>query len=458
MKKNKNKYLDRSRSLIEFIDKSPTPFHVVNSFKEELQSAGYVELYEHDKWHLSSGGKYFVTRNESSLVVFSIGSEDPEDSGFKIIGAHTDSPNLRLKPNPVYLKNGYAQLGVEVYGGALLTTWTDRDLSLAGRVMLKPSSTKKTLKKNRLFEKQVSALVGCGFVSRLVAFDRPLLRIPQLAIHLNRSVNEKGLVLNPQNHLPPIFALVDQKTESKTLLIDLLAEELKCKPTDILGLEMQLYDLQKGTLAGVNDEFVFASRLDNLASCHAAMMALLESSKKDLATRVLVFYDNEEVGSDTAQGASSPFLKDILERISITTKNSREALMRGIARSLFISADMAHAVHPNYAEMHDANHLPKINAGPVIKSHSGQKYATEGVSSLQFEQLCEKAKVPIQKFSIKSDLRCGSTIGPISATNLGIRTVDIGSPMLSMHSIREMAGSKDQENLINVFKEFFKSR
>ena len=234
----KNKYLNTSKSLIEFIDKSPTPFHVVKSFKDQLQSAEYVELYEYDKWDLSSGGKFFVTRNESSLVAFSIGSEVPEDSGFKIIGAHTDSPNLRLKPNPVFLKNGYAQLGVEVYGGALLTTWTDRDLSLAGRVMLKSSSAKKTLKVNRVLKKNFSTLVDCDFVSRLVAFDRPLLRIPQLAIHLNRSVNEKGLVLNPQNHLPPIFALVDQKTRSKTLLIDLVAEELKCKPADILGLSL----------------------------------------------------------------------------------------------------------------------------------------------------------------------------------------------------------------------------
>jgi aspartyl aminopeptidase len=456
MRINKKKYLDRSRSLIELINKSPTPFHVVQSFEDQLKSAGYVELYEQDKWNLSPGGKYYVTRNGSSLVVFSVGLKAPEESGFKIIGAHTDSPNLRLKPNPVYLKNGYVQLGVEVYGGALLSTWTDRDLSLAGRVILKELPARKVSKSHSRTNNQAT-LVDYGCVSRLITFDRPLLRIPQLAIHLNRSVNEKGLVLNPQNHLPPVLALVDEKTKSKTLLADLVAEELRCKPGDILGLEMQLYDLQKGTLAGVNGEFLFASRLDNLASCHAAMAALLESPKKNVATHVLVFYDNEEIGSDTAQGGSSPFLKDILERISTVEKQSREALMRGIARSLFISADMAHAVHPNYAEMHDGNHMPMINAGPVIKSHSGQKYATEGVTSSKFEQLCRRSKVPVQKFSVRSDMRCGSTIGPVTATNLGIRTVDIGSPMLSMHSIREMAGSEDQEYLIRVFKEFFKS-
>ena len=454
MKKIENSYLKRSQSLLELIDKSPTPFHAVEEFKHQLKNGGYVELMEQDSWDLSPGGKYFVIRNGSSLIAFCVGSIMPDESGFKIIGAHTDSPNLRLKPNPSYVKNGYIQLGVEVYGGALLTTWTDRDLSLAGRVVLKEAS-KKARKSSRVKQKSLSS-EGYGCASRLVKFDRPLLRIPQLAIHLNRSVNEKGLVLNPQNHLPPVFALSDGKIKSKKMLEELVAGELNCDPTDILGMELQLFDLQKGTLAGVNNEFVFASRLDNLASCHAAMSALLESPRKDSATRVLVFYDNEEVGSDTAQGGGSPFLKGVLERISAGGSKPREAFMRGIARSLFVSADMAHAIHPNYSEVHDANHLPMINSGPVIKSNAGQKYGTEGVSASQFEQFCEKAKVPVQKFAIRSDMRCGSTIGPITAANLGIRTVDIGSPMLSMHSIREMAGSKDQENLIRVFKEFYK--
>ena len=379
----------------------------------------------------------------------------PEEVGFKIIGAHTDSPNLRLKPNPTYIKNGYIQLGVEVYGGALLTTWTDRDLSLAGRVILRESP--KQISKSRHSKKNLfPSFMESGSITQLVKFDRPLLRISQLAIHLNRSVNEKGLVLNPQKHLPPVFALVDKNIKSNKILEELVSEELGCKPADIIGLDLQLFDLQKGSLGGMNNEFIFSSRLDNLASCHAAVVALLDSPKKDLATRVLVFYDNEEVGSDTAQGGSSPFLKDVLERISAVTKNSREAFMKSIARSIFISADMAHAVHPNYSEMHDANHLPMVNSGPVIKSNAGQKYATEALSASQFERLCKKAKVPVQKFVIRSDLRCGSTIGPVTATNLGIRAVDIGNPMLSMHSIREMAGSKDQESLIRVFKEFFK--
>jgi len=455
MKKNEKKYQVRSRSLLEFIDKSPTPFHAVKTLKDQLQKEEYVELYEHEEWKLSPGGQYFVVRNDSSLVAFSVGSKKPQDSGFKIIGAHTDSPNLRLKPNPTYVKNGYVQLGVEVYGGALLSTWTDRDLSLAGRVILRVTNKKSS---KIVYDKSLPSLDNNGCVTRLVKFNRPLLRIPQLAIHLNRSVNEKGLVLNPQKHLPPILALVDGKIKSEKILEELVAKELKCKPSDILSLELQLYDLQKGTFAGANDEFIFSSRLDNLASCHAALVSLLESARKDLATRVLVFYDNEEVGSVTAQGGSSPFLKDILERISAGGNKPRETFMRAVARSLFISADMAHGVHPNYLEMHDANHLPMMNSGPVIKSHSGQKYATEGVSALLFEELCYRAKVSVQKFAIRSDLGCGSTIGPITAASLGIRTVDVGTSMLSMHSIREMMGSKDQEKLVLVFKEFFKSK
>ncbi|KMP10488.1 aminopeptidase [Candidatus Nitromaritima sp. SCGC AAA799-A02] len=456
MKKIKSSFLKRSRSLLELIDRSPTPFHAVAELGRLLKDGGYAELKEQDSWNLSPGGKYFVTRNGSSLTAFCAGSSSPESAGFKIIGAHTDSPNLRLKPNPAYVKNGYVQLGVEVYGGALLTTWTDRDLSLAGRVILRSPSGKKARTVGGAKSKKRASQSDHGCESRLIRFDRPLLRIPQLAIHLNRSVNEKGLILNPQTHLPPILSLIDGKLKSKKYLEDLVAAELKCKASEILGLELHLYDVQKGTLAGVHQEFIFASRLDNLASCHAATSALLEAPGKDSATRVIAFYDNEEVGSETAQGGGSPFLKDILERITAGAKKPREAFMRSVARSLFISADMAHAVHPNYSEKHDVNHLPLINAGPVIKSNAGQKYATEGISAARFEQLCDRANVPIQKFSIRSDLKCGSTIGPVTAANLGIRAVDAGNPMLSMHSAREMAGSKDHDYLIRVFKEFFK--
>ena len=422
------------KDLLEFIDRSPTPFHAVEEMKNKLIAQGYSELKEPDVWELTSNGKYFLTRNDSSLIAFIVGTKTKDASGFKIIGAHTDSPNLKLKPNPAYDKSGYLQLGVEVYGGVLLTTWTDRDLSLAGRVIIKD-------------KKQPQ--------SKLVCFDEPLLRIPQLAIHLNRDVNEKGLALNRQNHLPPIFSLAGKKGSTKDLLEIRVAQKLKCKPADILNMELSLYDTQPGAIGGAEGEFIFSGRLDNLASCHAALQALTESKTKDPMTRVIAFYDHEEVGSDSAQGASSPFLKDVLERLTLKSDNPRETFFRSMANSFFISADMAHAVHPNYSEKHDAKHMPILNGGPVIKCNTNQRYATEGISSAWFEMLCKKAGVPVQKFVVRSDLGCGSTIGPITASNLGIRTVDVGNPMLSMHSIREMAGANDHLPLIKTFKEYF---
>ena len=420
--------------LLEFIDNSPTPFHAVEEMKSKLIEQGYSELKESDAWELTNNSKHFVTRNDSSLIAFIVGTKTKDASGFKIIGAHTDSPNLKLKPNPSYDKNGYLQLGVETYGGVLLTTWTNRDLSLAGRVIIKG-------------KKQPQ--------SKLILFDEPLLRIPQLAIHLNRDVNEKGLTLNKQNHLPPIFSLSDKKGSNKNLLEKRVAQKLKCKSADILNMELSLYDTQSGAIGGAEGEFIFSSRLDNLASCHAALQALTESKTKDPMTRVIAFYDDEEVGSDSAQGAGSPFLKDVLERLTLESDNPRETFFRSMANSFFISADMAHAVHPNYPEKHDPQHMPVLNGGPVIKCNSNQRYATEGVSSAWFEMLCKKAGVQVQKFVVRSDLGCGSTIGPITAANLGIRTVDVGNPMLSMHSIREMAGAKDHLPLIKAFKEYF---
>ena len=425
---NKQTKADRIQSLLEFIDRSPTPFHAVQEITSTLSNKDFIEIKETDAWRLKPNGRYFLTRNDSSLIAFVVGSK-PE---FKIIGAHTDSPNLRLKPQAVYAKNGYLQLGVEVYGGVLLSTWTDRDLSLAGRVVLAGKKNPST---------------------KLVRFKQALLRIPQLAIHLNRNVNKKGLILNEQNHLPPIFSM-QNKSAPDEVLKKMVARELKCKPVNIMGLDLSLYDTQPGTLAGAEREFIFSGRLDNLASCHSAMHALTESTMKDPATRVIAFYDHEEVGSESAQGAGSPFLKDVLERIILSEK--REGFLRAMANSFFISADMAHAIHPNYSEMHDNQHMPIINGGPVIKSNAGQRYATDAMSSVWFESLCKKAGIPVQKFVVRSDLGCGSTIGPITAANLGVRTVDIGNPMLSMHSIREMAGANDHELLIRAFKEFFR--
>lgn len=433
--RNVKTYRKYAESLLSLIDASPTPFHATAEMSAQLQAEGFQPLKETDTWNLKPGGRYLVTRNESSLVAFVMGTKPAQDAGFKIIGAHTDSPNLRLKPNPAYEKSGYLQLGVEVYGGVLLATWTDRDLSLAGRVVLKSKQGKPQ--------------------SRLLKIDRPLLRIPQLAIHLNREINDKGLKLNKQTHMPPVLQMAEQDLSSEKVLKELIAGELKRKPGEILSLDLALYDVQPSAFAGPNGEFLFAPRIDNLASCHAAMTALIQSPKQDAATRVLAFYDHEEIGSESAQGGGSPFLKDALERMVMAADQPREALMRAMAHSIFISADMAHAVHPNYADKHEGQHLPLINAGPVIKTNASQRYATDGVSSAYFELLCQKAGVQVQKFVMRSDLACGSTIGPLTAANLGIHTVDVGNPMLSMHSIREMAGSQDHGDLIQVFRGYF---
>ncbi len=427
--------LKKTGDLLRFIDRSPTPFHAVDELEGMLAKAGFERIREEDSWNLKKGGRFFLTRNDSSLIAFVIGTQPVEENGFCIIGAHTDSPNLRLKPNAVYQKAGYTQLGVEAYGGALLGTWTDRDLGIAGRLILKS--------KNNRTE------------SRLLKIDQPILRIPQLAIHLNRNVNEKGLLLNAQKHLPPVFAVTGSEKNPEQRFREFIAREANVKSAAIMGMDLMLHDTQPSVFGGADETFVFAPRLDNLASCHAATQALIESPRKTATTRVLAFYDNEEVGSETAQGGASPFLRDTLERLTQNAEDSRSAYMRAIARSLFISADMAHAVHPNYSDMHDLQHWPMINSGPVIKTNASQRYATDGETGARFAMLCQKAGVPVQQFAMRSDLRCGSTIGPITAANLGIKTVDIGNPMLSMHSIREMAGAKDHPALIRVFREFF---
>ncbi len=430
-------YFKAITDLLSFIDSCPTPFHAVQESKKSLINKVFNELSEAEHCDISTGGSYLTTRNDSSIIAFKIGKKAPQASGFKIIGAHTDSPNLKLKPNSVYEKSGYLQLGVEVYGGVLLSTWTDRDLSLAGRVILKESNDQ--------------------FTTSLVKIDRPLLRVPQLAIHLNRQVNEKGLLLNKQTHMPPVFALIDEKLQGDCPLKKVISDELGIRCEDIIGLELSLFDLQKGTLSGLDNEFIQTARLDNLASCHAALMALEDGdSANDEATQVIVFYDNEEIGSESKQGAGSPFLKDVLERIQGKFEETREAYLRAISKSFFISADMAHAIHPNYADMHDPYHMPLINKGPVVKVNASQRYATDAETSARFELLAKRVDVSLQKFVTRSDLGCGSTIGPITSANLGIKTIDIGNPMLSMHSIREMAGSKDHWDLIRVFLEYFK--
>ena len=417
--------------LLAFLGESPTPFHAVASALARLSKQGFSSLAETDTWSSLAPGRYAFAHGGSSLLAFVI-PEGKKISGFRLIGAHTDSPNLRLKPNPEYAKEGYAQLGVEVYGGALLNSWLDRDLSIAGRVFLK----------------------GDRFAQKLVRFTEPLARVAQLAIHLDRDVNEKGVVLNRQEHLAPIFGLVGDGSAG---LDTLVAEKLGIARDQIVGSELMLYDVTPPALGGKNAEFIFSGRLDNLAMCHAGITALLEAApaaKDGDLVPVVALFDHEEVGSESAYGAHSGALPRALERIVTARGGSREDFHRALAGSLCVSADMAHAVHPNYDSRHEPRHKVALNGGPVIKFNSQQRYATSGATAALFRSLCASLEVPVQHYAHRTDLPCGSTIGPIASTLLGIRTVDVGNPMLSMHSVRELGGAKDPSMMTRVLVSF----
>ncbi len=424
--------------LLAYIDLSPSPYHAVAEATRRLEQLGYRGLSESEVWELEPGARHYVVRNEGSLVVFEVGTESPADGGFHIIGAHTDSPNLRLKPLPDVTVQGYRQLAVEPYGAVLLHTWLDRDLSLAGRVTVQSRA---------------------GIETLLLDFARPLLRIPNLAIHLSREVSKEGLKLNPQKHLAPLIGLEDAPDLRNLVTIELRAQGISDFPADkVLAFDLMAYDTQPSGVSGARGEFIHAPRLDNLASCHAGLTALLRSGEGRLPrfTRVVVLYDHEEVGSRSAQGAAGTLLSDALERVILGYKDGApQGLPRALARSMLISADMAHAVHPNYADKHEGGHTPVIGRGPVIKVNANQAYATDSSSSGFFASICAENEIEPQYFVSRSDLACGSTVGPITAARLGIRTVDVGNPMLSMHSCREMAGAADVAPMIDVLTAFF---
>lgn len=419
--------LASARDLCSFVDNSPSPYHAAREAARRLEAVGFTELDEENVWSIAPGDKRYVLR-AGTIVAFVVGDEHPAAAGFRIIGAHTDSPNLRVKPNADVTRSGYQQIGVEVYGGVLLSTWTDRDLSLAGRVFCHRS--------------------GARPEARLVDFGRVMARVPNLAIHLNRAVNKDGVVLNEQRHMVPVVGLGKEID-----LRSLVAKQLDEKADAILGWDLSFYDTSKATLAGLEQEFVLCSRLDNLGSCHAATSALVAENSKMAATRMIVLYDHEECGSRSAAGAAGTVLKDTMTRIvEAYPGNEKQAMPRAIARSVLVSADMAHALHPNYSEQHEPQHQPMLNKGLVIKSNSNQSYATDGGTAAYFESVCRDAGQAPQKFVVRSDLPCGSTIGPITSAILGIRTVDVGAPMLSMHSCREMAGTDDAYWAIETFR------
>mgnify|MGYP002885471415 CR=1 FL=1 len=415
-----------AQDLIDYLEASPSPYHCVAETAVRLEASGFKRWDETDPpTAIEPGDRGYVCRS-GTLVAWVAGTDAPQTSGFRILGAHTDSPNLRLKPRPESTKEGYLQWGLEVYGSPILATWTDRDLGIAGRV---------------------TCWVDGVLHERLVRIDDAIARIPNVAIHYNREVNKKGLLVNPQKHLP---AVVGQGEAGA--LMALLAEAAGCLPEEIKGWDLGLFDLQAPIVGGLDDEFIFSARLDNQYSCYCALRGLLQLEKPAASTSVMALFDHEEVGSRSGHGAASVFLEFVLERIVRDhTQQAEGGLARAVAKSFMVSSDMAHGVHPNYTEYHDPQHKPLMNGGPVIKTNVSMSYATDGEAAARFRLACEQEDVPYQDHIHRSDLRCGSTIGPICAAGLALRTVDVGAAMFSMHSIREQAGAHDVEMLTKVF-------
>ena len=419
--------LSTAKELISFLEKSPTCFHAVQSIADCLEEAGFTQLHEGEKWELTEGGSYFVTRNGSSIVSFKVPGK--AFSSFQIMASHSDSPSFKIKENPeMEAENHYVKLNVEKYGGMLCAPWFDRPLSVAGRLAVKE---------------------GNRIATKLVKVDRDLLMIPNLAIHFNREVND-GYKYNAQVDMLPLYGGAD----AKGTFMETVAEAAEVKTEDILGHDLFLYDRTPGTLWGVNEEFVSAPRLDDLQCAFSSMEGFLQGNREE-SISVHCVLDNEEVGSSTRQGAASAFLKDTLMRINMGLGRTQEEYYMALADSFMISADNAHALHPNYTDKTDPVNRPVLNGGIVIKYNANQKYCTDGVSAAIFKDICDRAKVPYQTFVNRSDMAGGSTLGNISNTQVPVKTVDIGLAQLAMHSVYETTGAKDTESLVKVATVFF---
>jgi aspartyl aminopeptidase len=416
---------------LDFLGASPTPFHAVSNMASRLDEAGFVRLREQDNWRLSDDMRYYVIRNGSSIVAFS-NTGDPAD-GIRMTGAHTDSPCLKIKPRPVRVKNGYFQLSAETYGGVLLNPWFDRDLSIAGRVTLELSD---------------------GTIAQhLVNFERPIAVIPSLAIHLDKEANSSRSINAQTDILPVLMHAADDAPAFRGLLSEQLGREHPDHAgADILDFELCLYDTQPPARTGLNREFITSARLDNLASCYVGLRAMIDHGHT--LPSLLVCNDHEEVGSQSAAGADGPFLRDVINR----WLGDRSGMTAAMNRSLLISADNAHGVHPNYSDRHDANHGPLLNGGPVIKVNHNQRYATNSETGGLFRAICARADIPVQSFVARTDMSCGTTIGPITAGEVGVKTLDVGIPQLAMHSIREICGARDPALLYRALRAFFDSR
>ena len=412
---------------------------------ERLERAGFRQLKEQEPWVLKPGGRYYFSRNMSALVAFAVGSKYKPGDGFVIMGAHTDSPCPKLKPQPAMKKGGFLQVGCQPYGGGIWHTWFDRDLGVAGRVLVRGP--------------------GGAMSQRLLKIERPILRIPSLAIHLNRNVNT-AFEVNFQKHMAPVLAL-QQRGDGPPDIIQTLADELDCAAEDITDFDLQLCDVQPAALGGSRMEFVNSGRLDNLCMSHLALQALIETSAAEGAldeencVRTVALFDHEECGSVSAEGAGSSLMIELVRRVSGVLAGGsgvEEVLARACRRSFLVSADMAHALHPNYLEMHCANHQVAFGEGVVIKHNANQRYSTNSLTSALFRECGRAAGLPVQDFVMRADLACGSTIGPSLSSNLGVRTVDVGIAQLSMHSVREMCAARDVElcakHFAAVFRDF----
>ena len=420
-------YIETTEKLLDFIEKSPTAFQAVDEMQKRLTENGFEVLSEKEYWKLIPGGKYLVTRNNSALIAFCI--PEKESRVFHIMASHSDSPSFKIKENPeIKVDNSYVKLNVEKYGGMLMAPWFDRPLSVAGRVIIRRNG---------------------GLKEKLINIKRDLVMIPNLAIHMTREANN-GVSYNPQKDLQPLFAVGN----TDRTLLEIIAEQTGVKKEDIISHDLFLYNRMPGTIWGADKEFVSSARLDDLQCAFASMEGLLRAQNHE-SIAVHCVMDNEEVGSGTKQGAASTFLKDTLLRINMGLGRTYEEYLMTLAGSFMVSADNAHALHPNYTDKTDPTNHPVLNKGIVIKFNANQKYCTDAVSAAIFKELCTKAGVPYQTFVNCSDIAGGSTLGNISNTQVPMNTVDIGLPQLAMHSPYETAGVKDTEYLVRAAEELF---
>ncbi len=426
------KHQQYNEQFFSFLAAAASPFHVVQEMARHLEKRGFCRLFEHQNWQLEAGGSYYVVRDDAAIITFTLGDQEQLADGFRIVGAHTDSPCLQIKPamKQKGATGKLRRLGVEIYGGALLSTWFDRDLSIAGRVFIQQHDT--------------SRPQTC-----LLNFTRPILSIPSLAIHLNREAN-KGVDIDKQNHIVPLFMQGEKKEFASLLAKQLYKEHPACsKQAIITGFDLFCHDTNPPALTGAEREFISASKLDNLLSCFAGLQAISED--KPQKNTLLFCANHEENGSLSTSGADGNFLPAVLRRLF----TNEQTFARAMANSFCISLDNAHASHPNHPEKGDASHEILLNHGPVIKFNANQRYATNGLTAAIFNAICRGAEVPTQKFVMRSDMPCGSTIGPMTAARLGINTVDVGAATLAMHSIREFTGALDPWLCYLTLREFY---